>query len=436
MNIINFIKKKREGETHTEEEMNWFVQECTKGHIQDYQISAWLMAGYLKGLTPQETAWLTVAMANSGKKLDLSSLPKPWLDKHSTGGVGDKTTIVVLPILAACGLTMVKMSGKGLGITGGTVDKLNSIPGFRTELTPEQMLKEAADIGIALSGQSPNLAPADKIFYALRDTTATVSSIPFIVSSILSKKMAGGAETIVLDVKCGSGAFMKTKKEAANLAKALQDTAKYCGLKVSLAMTDMDQPLGNMVGHTLEIKEVIRTLKDAPDTRFTHLCTGLSGLALYAAGKTSSIESGKEIAREALSSKKALNKAKQWISAQGGPQDLFEIPDRYLPPASVIQKVEHNGESCWVKKWDAEKVGQVVVELGGGRIEKEDQIDYSVGLQSFIEVGSKIEKGSPLFHLHAKNQKDADMAVVKLKDAIVFSSTPVEPTSIFLEVWP
>ncbi len=434
MNIISFIEKKREGKSHTEEEIKWFVQSCTEGHIQDYQISAWLMAGYLNGLTPQETAWLTVAMANSGKRLDLSSLPKPWIDKHSTGGVGDKTTLVVLPILAACGLTMIKMSGKGLGITGGTIDKLNSIPGFQTELTPDQMIKEAAKTGIALSGQNADLAPADKIFYALRDTTATVSSIPFIVSSILSKKMAGGAEAIVLDVKCGSGAFMKTKKEATKLAQALQETAKYCGLKVSIAITDMDQPLGSMVGHALEIKEVIQTLKDMTDCRFTDLCIGLSGLALYTSEKASSIESGKEMAREALLSKKALKKAEQWMAAQGAPDDLFESPDRYLPLAPFIQEAKHHGETCWVKKWDAETVGQVVVELGGGRIEKDDQIDYAVGIQSFIETGSKVEQGSSLFHLHAKNKDAAEKAVTKLKQAIVFSSTPVETTPVFIEV--
>ncbi|HZH98209.1 MAG TPA: thymidine phosphorylase, partial [Fimbriimonadaceae bacterium] len=230
MDVQRFIATRRDRGRHTREDLSWFAKAAAAGEIPDYQLSAWLMAAYLNPLDEQETAWLTVAMAESGQRLDLTGLPKPWVDKHSTGGVGDKTTLVLLPLLAACGLTCVKMSGRGLGITGGTIDKLSSVPGFRTDLSPEEMKKQAGEIGLALTGQTPDLAPADKVLYALRDATATVSSMPLIVSSILSKKLAGGAEALVLDVKCGSGAFMKTRSEADALAESLASTAALAGL--------------------------------------------------------------------------------------------------------------------------------------------------------------------------------------------------------------
>lgn len=293
MNFQDIIAAKRDGLKHTKPELEWLAKAAACGEVPDYQLSAWLMAAYLHPLDSEETAWLTLSMAGTGERLDLTGLPKPWVDKHSTGGVGDKTTIVLLPLLAACGLTMVKMSGRGLGITGGTVDKLLSVPGFRMDLTPEELKAQAKRIGLAITGLTPNLAPADKVLYALRDATATVDSIPLIVSSILSKKIAGGAETVVLDVKAGSGAFMKTVPEARKLASALSDTAAIAGLKTRLAITDMSQPLGRTVGNSLEVEEAGAVLTGNEPSRFAELCLDLAALTLVAVG----VEPGMDRAR-------------------------------------------------------------------------------------------------------------------------------------------
>ncbi|MCH7945802.1 MAG: thymidine phosphorylase, partial [Armatimonadetes bacterium] len=287
MDFQDIIAAKREGRANSVEELRFLSQGAADGSLSDEELTAWLKAAYQNTLSATETADLTLAMAESGERLDLAGLPKPWVDKHSTGGVGDKTTIVLLPLLAACGMTVVKMSGRGLGITGGTVDKLGSVPGFRLDLTPEEMKEQAGRIGLAITGQTPRLAPADKKLYALRDVSGTVGSVPLIVSSILSKKIAGGAETVVLDVKCGSGAFMKTLPEAQALAQALVETARLCGLDLHLSITDMDQPLGRAVGNALEVKEAIRVLQGSETGRFRDLCLHFAGRALAAVGKGS-----------------------------------------------------------------------------------------------------------------------------------------------------
>lgn len=255
MNIIDIIVHKREGKKHTQKQIHFLVQSIIQHSVPDYQISAWLMAAYIRGLDAEETGWLTLEMASSGKKLNLTSLSKPWVDKHSTGGVGDKTTLIILPILAACGITILKMSGRGLGITGGTADKLESIQGINSSLNSEEMIQQAQKVGIAWTSQSPTLAPADKEIYALRDSTGTVSSIPLITSSILSKKIASGADHIILDVKCGSGALMQTYQKAKELTQMMIETAKYANLNLKIMITDMDQPLGEAVGNALEIEE-------------------------------------------------------------------------------------------------------------------------------------------------------------------------------------
>jgi pyrimidine-nucleoside phosphorylase len=392
------------------------------GSIPDYQLAAWLMAAYLKPLTDQETAWLTTAMADSGKRLDLTGLPKPWVDKHSTGGVGDKTTIVLLPVFAACGLTVIKMSGRGLGITGGTVDKLASIPGFRLDLSPDELKDQARAIGLALTGQTPDLAPADKALYALRDVTATVGSVPLIVSSILSKKLAGGAETVILDVKCGKGGFMRTFEQARELAEALDRTAQKCGLNIRIAITDMDQPLGSAVGNALEIKEAIRVLS-GEQSRFADHCVQLAGLTLEASGLQRSREVGEATALEAISSGRALEKARQWFRAQGAIVDVTGDPG-VLPQAPVVNTLLCE-QAGWINSIDASAVGLAALTLGGGRRTKDDTIDYSVGVELHVEVGSAIAPGQPLITIHAQSDAAASDVSGQLLSAIEVSTSEI-----------
>jgi pyrimidine-nucleoside phosphorylase len=433
VNAVEVISKKRDGQTHSEEELQWIANGAAKGTIPDYQLSAWLMAAFLNPLNEQETAWLTRAMAESGERIDLSGLPKPWVDKHSTGGVGDKTTLVLLPMLAACGLTVVKMSGRGLGITGGTVDKLASIPGLRLDLSPNEMKAQAAAIGLALTGQSPNLAPADKALYALRDVTATVESVPLIVSSILSKKIAGGADTILLDVKCGSGAFMTDLDQARRLAQQLVRTGSLLGLGVRASISDMAQPLGAMVGNALEVREALFVLRgddlSSPSKRFRELCLHYAGEALHVCGKAPNLQEGLKMSEESLSRGAALDKFKEWITAQGGVAIWEE--DAQLPSAPIQHSIP--GKSGYVAKVDAETIGHVVVEMGGGRKTKEAKIDPSVGIELCVCVGSKVQEGEPIAILHAKDQRQAKELEATVREAFEFSQDPVEVPPLVLE---
>jgi len=425
--FLDVIATRRDGGVHREEDLRLLADGSADGSIPDYQLSAWLMAAFLNPLSDQETAWLTMAMAQSGDRIDLTGLPKPWVDKHSTGGVGDKTTLVLLPILAACGLTVVKMSGRGLGITGGTVDKLSSIPGFRLDLSPEEMKAQASRIGLALTGQTPDLAPADKTLYALRDVTATVASIPLIVSSILSKKIAGGAETIVIDVKCGSGAFMTDLKEATHLSRLLVSTGDLCGLKVKTSISDMNQPLGSAVGNSLEVAEALAVLSGEafapPTTRFRELCLHYAAETLAASGKCLSESEGRMAAERALDTGAALNKAYEWFKAQGGDADR-------LPEAHVVAPL--SGEGGWVQEVDAEAVGRAVIELGGGRSRKEDVIDLSVGVKLHVQVGQQVGSGGLLAEVHAASDDDAEQALASLKAAIRIGPNPIPEPPLFL----
>ncbi|MCB8931861.1 MAG: thymidine phosphorylase [Fimbriimonadaceae bacterium] len=408
MTIHDLIVARRDAREHSLAELEFLAKGAADGSIPDYQLAAWLMAAYLNPLGPRETAWMTAAMAASGERMDLSGLPKPWVDKHSTGGVGDKTSIVLLPLLAACGLTVVKMSGRGLGITGGTIDKLDSVPGFNTNLTPDAMKAQAARIGVALTGQTPRLAPADKALYALRDATDTVRSVPLIVSSILSKKLAGGAQIVVLDVKAGSGAFMKTVEEARELAGALEATAQALDLKVVATLTDMDQPLGRMAGNALEIREALDTLACRAQGRFRTLCEHFAGVALHASGRAADFEKGKSRAALALDSGAALEKAIEWFAAQGATIDASGGAD--LPTAGHVLDVSHDGAPGWVARIDAQAVGEAVVLLGGGRAKKEDAIDPAVGIELACEVGDRAEPGQLLFRVHARDRSAAESA--------------------------
>ncbi len=391
MDFRETLSARRDGLTNTPEQLESLALGAADGSIPDYQLSAWLMAAYLNPLSAQETADLTMAIAESGERLDLTGLPKPWVDKHSTGGVGDKTTIVLLPLLAACGLTVVKMSGRGLGITGGTVDKLLSVPGFRMDLTPEEMKAQASRIGLAITGQTPRLAPADKKLYALRDVTGTVGSVPLIVSSILSKKLAGGCETVVLDVKCGSGAFMKTLEQASELASWLKQIGQLCGLNLHLSITDMEQPLGRAVGNALEVKEAIRVLRGEAG-RLRDLCVHFAGMALSAVGR-----GGAEDAKLALENGSALAKAREWFFAQGADSAAFESEDWCR--STTLHEVQAVRDG-WVSRVDARTIGQVVVDMGGGRKRKDDEIDPSAGVVLHVEVGDRVSKGDLLAEIH------------------------------------
>jgi pyrimidine-nucleoside phosphorylase len=416
MDLQAAIGRRRDGGPSTAEDFQNLAHGAADGSTPDYQLSAWLMAAFLNPLTPSETAELTLAMADSGERLDLSGLPKPWVDKHSTGGVGDKTSLVVLPMLAACGLTVVKMSGRGLGITGGTIDKLSSVPGFRTDLSPEELKAQAKSIGIALTGQTPRLAPADKALYALRDATGTVESIPLIASSILSKKIAGGAEVIVLDVKCGSGAFMRDLESARALKQMLEDIGGHAGLTVRAFISDMDQPLGRCAGNALEVKEAIRVLKGETG-RFRELCVHCVRTVLEACGLP-------DRAVEVLEGGSALAKAKEWFAAQGGDLTVFESED--WGRAAVVREVRA-AQAGWVERVDARRIGELVVNLGGGRKRKEDAIDPAVGCEVLVEVGDQVRAGDAVLRVHSASVFEDG------EDCVIFSAEPVVRRDVILE---
>ncbi len=415
VNILSIIAARRDRGIHSEADFRFLADGSASGSIPDYQLSAWLMAAVLNPLTVEETALLTVAMAESGERLSLEALPKPWVDKHSTGGIGDKTTIALLPLLASCGLTMVKMSGAGLGITGGTVDKLQSIPGFRVDLSPNEMLAQAKRIGIALTGQTPKLAPADKALYALRDVTGTVKSVPLIASSILSKKLAGGAETVVIDLKVGCGGFMKTIEEARELADTLLAVANKCGLNLRIAMTDMDSPLGYAVGNALEVREAISILQGKVENRFSELCYQLAGFTFHAVGKASTLNEGVLMAKDSVQSGRAYEKAMEWFAAQGAnPSNFLEL----LPTATVQQEVCWEGEPGIVSQVRADVIGQTVLDLGGGRKQKGGRINYSVGVVLAIEPGNQVSTGQPIATIHANSMNEAKFAGEVVQSAI------------------
>ena len=422
MDAVTVIAHRRDGVFQSADELRAVAMAAAQGTWTDDQLAAWLMAAYLQPLSMEETTALTLAMAESGERLDLTGLPKPWLDKHSTGGVGDKTTLVLLPLLASFGLTMVKMSGRGLGITGGTIDKLESVPGFRMDLTPAEMVAQAGRIGLALTGQTPRLAPADGKLYALRDVTATVSSIPLITSSILSKKIAGGAETVVIDVKCGSGAFMRDLARAKELARWLTEVGARCGLHVRTHVTDMDQPLGRCAGNALEVKEALAVLSGHEQGRFAELCVHLAASALAEVGRPQS----EEAVRTAMTGGQALGKAREWFAAQGADMNVFESNNWQVAPRS--EEVTWSGEAGWVSHIDAEQVGLAVIDLGGGRHKKSDSIDPRVGVETMVSVGDKVDKGQPLFMVHC-----ADKPTARLASAVQVSTSPIEPSPLFLD---
>lgn len=431
MRIYDIIAKKRDKLTLSKDEIEFFVNGYTDGSIPDYQASALLMAIYLNGMTDEEITYLTFAMANSGETVDLSKINGITVDKHSTGGVGDKTTLVVAPIVAALGGVVAKMSGRGLGHTGGTIDKLEAIDGFRTELSPSEFEKCVNSIGICIIGQSGNLTPADKKLYALRDVTATVSSIPLIASSIMSKKLASGSQCIVLDVKTGSGAFMKNIKDAEKLARQMVKTGIASGRKTSAVITNMDIPLGNAIGNSLEVIEAVKLLKGEIKGDLYDVCIELAANMINLASEKNLCEC-RTLAEEAIADGSALNKFKEMVSAQGGDVNLIDNTDLFKKAKYSLKITAKN--DGYIKNMDTEKVGIASVMLGAGRTKKGDSIDYSAGIMLHKKTGDFIKKDDILAELFTNNPDSLSKAQYTFNSALKFSDIPPEKHPLIYKV--
>ncbi|WP_448334417.1 thymidine phosphorylase [Bellilinea sp.] len=432
MKAVDIIIKKRDRKVLSREEIEFFVQGFTRGEIPDYQVAAWAMAVMLNGMTEQETTDLTLAMAYSGEVLDLSEVVPIAVDKHSTGGVGDKTTLVVEPLVAACGLPVGKMSGRGLGFSGGTLDKIESIRGFRTDLSKEEFIHHLRTYGLVLTGQTGDLAPADGKLYALRDVTGTVPSIPLIASSIMSKKIAGGAQAIVLDVKVGVGAFMETLEDARQLAELMVAIARLSGRKAVAVLSDMNQPLGYAVGNALELREAIDTLHgNGPEDFYEH-CMEIASHMLVIGGKAQDLREGRDLAEEALREGRAWQKFRTLVQAQGGDVSMVDHPEK-LPVAPFIEEV-YAGQEGYLSAINAREVGETSVDLGAGRAKKGDPIDHAVGLVVYHKVGDFVHKGDLLFTIHASDRSKLMQAKERLLAALSWSIAPVQPLPLFYGV--
>ena len=413
MRMTDLIQKKRDGGALSGEEIRWMIDGYTKGDIPDYQMSAMAMAIYFQGMDMDETYELTMAMLDSGDRIDLAAVSGVKADKHSTGGVGDKTSLVLCPMVAACGVKMAKLSGRGLGHTGGTIDKLESFPGFTTALAEDAFLRQVDQVGFAIAGQTAELCPADKKLYALRDVTATVASMPLIVSSILCKKLAAGADVIVLDVKCGSGAFMQTEEDAFGLARALTQVGRRAGRKVVAVVTDMDEPLGNAVGNALEVKEALSALRGEYKGDLMELCLTLGAQILREGGVAGSDGKARAMLERAIASGAALEKFAEFVKAQGGDAAAVYDP-ALLPDAPVKLEVPAQKAGC-VSRIHAEDVGLVSMRLGGGRAAKEDTIDLAVGVVLHKKVGDAVAAGESLGTIHARTKEAAEAAAEMLR---------------------
>ena len=423
MRMYDIIMKKRNSGELTKEEIAYFIEGYTKGEIPDYQVSALMMAIYFQKMTQQETLALTMAMADSGDRLDLSEIHGVKVDKHSTGGVGDKTSLALAPMVAACGISVAKMSGRGLGHTGGTIDKLESFPGFTTSLTTDRFIENVNRIGIAIMGQTADLAPADKKLYALRDVTATVDNLSLIASSIMSKKLAAGADAIVLDVKTGSGAFMKQEAEAKALAEEMVKIGKNAGRRTVAVISDMDQPLGFAVGNALEVREAIETLRGNGPEDFLELCLTLGSQMLMAGGKAESAREAEEMLRAVIADGSALGKLAEFVEAQGGDGSAVYHPE--LLPQAAIQEPVAAPESGYLSRIVCDEVGICSLILGGGRETKESEIDLSVGLVLCKKVGDYVEAGEPLAVIHANDADRAEQARARyLKACTIAGEAP------------
>lgn len=433
MRAIDVIRKKRNRDALTREELAFMCNGTADKSIPDYQVSAFLMAAYLNGMTEQETADLTMCMAESGEQIDLSGITGVKVDKHSTGGVGDTTTLVLAPLVAACGGQVAKMSGRGLGHTGGTLDKLESIPGLSTSLTREQFLDQVKRIGIAVISQTPTLVPADSKFYALRDVTATVDSIPLIASSVMSKKIAAGAEAIVLDVKCGRGAFMQTHEDARKLAQAMVDIGRHLGRRVSAIITDMETPLGAYIGNALEVEEAVEILQGKhAGTPLWEVSLVLAGHLLALGGLALDPTEGRAKAEEALRSGAGLKKLREMIEAQGGDGRVTEDLG-LLPKARVLVDVAAPREG-WLAAVDALDIGEAANRLGAGRAKKEDSVDPAVGVVLKARAGQHLKAGDVLATLHVNDESRVAEAKALVQGAFHWSDTAVTGRALIREV--
>lgn len=426
MRMYDLIMKKRNNEALSEEEIRFMIENYTKGNIPDYQMSAFTMAVYFNKMNAAETLALTMAMAESGDMLDLSSISGIKVDKHSTGGVGDKTSLALIPMVAALGVCTAKMSGRGLGHTGGTIDKLESFDGFNTSITTEQFISQVNDIGIAIMGQTADLAPADKKLYALRDVTATVDNMSLIASSIMSKKLAAGADAIVLDVKCGSGAFMKSEPDAISLAKEMVTIGNGAGRKTVAIISDMDQPLGNAIGNALEVKEAIDTLNGNGPADFTELCLTLGSHMAVAGNVADSLEEARAKLEEVIANKSALDKLASFIKAQGGNPEQVYHPE-LLPHASVCEEI-CSTESGYISSIQCDEIGICSLILGGGRETKTSEIDLSVGLILHKKKGDIVQKGDSLATIYANDLNKLQQAKERFLKAYHFSDIKPEQT--------
>ncbi|MFC3882795.1 pyrimidine-nucleoside phosphorylase [Bacillus songklensis] len=423
MRMVDLIEKKRDGRELTTEEIQFIIKGFTDGSIPDYQMSAFAMAVFFQGMTERERADLTMAMVESGDQIDLSAIEGIKVDKHSTGGVGDTTTLVLAPLVAAVDVPVAKMSGRGLGHTGGTIDKLESVAGFHVEIDKQEFIDLVNKNKVAVIGQTGNLTPADKKLYALRDVTATVNSIPLIASSIMSKKIAAGADAIVLDVKTGAGAFMKDLDDAKELAQAMVSIGNNVGRKTMAVISDMSQPLGYAIGNALEVKEAIDTLKGNGPKDLEELCLVLGSHMVYLAQKASSLEEARHMLEEVIQNGKALEKLKVFLSAQGGDGSVVDDPSK-LPQAKYVVDLEAK-EDGYVAEIVADSIGTAAMLLGAGRATKESEIDLAVGLVLKKKIGDQVKKGEPLVTIYS-NQENTEEVKAKIYESVKISKEKVD----------
>lgn len=432
MNMVEIITNKKLGQTLTRAEIEYFVRGAADHTIPDYQLAAMLMAIRLKGMTAEETTNLTLAMRDSGDVCDLSAIPGIKVDKHSTGGVGDTTTLVLAPLVAACGVPVAKMSGRGLGHTGGTLDKLESISGLSVEISEEDFIRQVQQIGVAVIGQTGSLAPADKTLYALRDVTSTVDSLPLIASSIMSKKLASGSDAIVLDVKTGSGAIMQTLEDSIELGKAMVEIGTLAGKPVSAIVTGMEQPLGTHVGNALEVKDAIDVLSGRTKGALLEVSLLLGSHMLVLANRCETPEEGRALLLEALESGRGLEKLRQMIRAQGGNPAC--VDDVTLLPQSAVKRTVSVGQAGYVAAMDTMALGLAAQSMGAGRVQKTDVLDYSVGYVLKVRIGDQVQPDDVLCELYARSEEDADRAEQTIRGAITFSETPVQTPPLWYAI--
>ena len=432
MRAVDIIIKKRNGGVLSTEEISFLIDGYTHGSVAEEQMSALAMAIYFQGMDDRETADLTLAMARSGDWLDLHDVAPLTVDKHSTGGIGDKTSLVLGPLVSAAGMPVAKMSGRGLGFSGGTVDKLEAIPGFRAELSSAEFRAAVREIGLVIAAQSGELAPADKRLYALRDVTGTVESIPLIAASVMSKKLAAGADCIVLDVKCGAGAFMRTVEDARALAQRMVAIGHHAGRRVSAAITTMQQPLGFNIGNALEVREAIATLRGAGPSDLVELCIALGSELAVLAGKATNPTEGQALMRETLAGGAAWAQFRRFIANQGGDLSFVDQPERL--PRATVQTPLPAPKSGVVSAINGEALGNAVNLLGGGRMRKEDRIDPAVGLVLAAKVGDQVAAGAPLLHIHAATAAAAEQVAGQLNAAFTIGDTPVTPPPLIYEI--